>query len=83
MDFRWIAKRMGILSNARETLIKSGVSAEDLKWVDFTDMESVWRIAQKIIPTLFKNNPQFKQIIQNTNLLDWEQKKQIIDMGSI
>ncbi len=80
MDFRWIAKRLWILSNARETLIKAWVSADDLKWVDFTDKESVWKIAQKIIPVIFKNNPQFKQMIENTDMLNWTQKQQIIDM---
>jgi hypothetical protein len=31
MDLRKVAKWMGLLSNARETLLKAGVSAKDLE----------------------------------------------------
>ncbi len=80
MDLRKVAKWMGLLSNARETLLKAGVSAKDLEWVDFTDMESVSKIAGKIWPVLIKKNPQFAKMVKDTTLLSWKQKEEVVEM---
>lgn len=79
MNLRKMAKFMWLLSNARETLISAGVSADDLKWVDFTDMNSIAKVSNKIRPVLIKKNPQFAQMVKNSDLLDWKQKE-VIDM---
>lgn len=71
---------MWLLSNARETLIKAWVSAQDLQWVDFTDMSSVAKIAQKIWPTLIKNNPQFAKMVKDSTLIEWKQKEEIVEI---
>lgn len=80
MDLWWIAKKIGLLSNARETLIKAWVSAEDLQWIDLTDMSSLSKIAGKIWPVLIKNNPQFAKMIKETTLIDWKQKEEVVEI---
>lgn len=75
-----LAKRMWLLSNARETLIKAWVSAQDLQWVDFSDMNSVAKIAQKIGPVLVKNNPQFAKMVKDSTLIEWKQKDEVIEV---
>lgn len=80
MDLRKIAKWMWLLSNARETLIKAWVSAEDLRWIDLTDMSSLSKIAGKIWPVLIKNNPQFAKMIKDTQLIEWKQKEEVVEI---
>lgn len=71
---------MGLLSSIREKLIKAGVNANELQWVDFTDPESLNKLAQKIMPNLLKNNPQIAKQIKESGWLDWKTKEDVAEV---
>ena len=80
MNIRGIAKAMWLLSNARELLIKSWVSAQDLQWIDFTNPASFWSLAAKIGPEILKRNPQIAKQIKESWWLDWKTKEEVINV---
>ena len=80
MDFRWVAKRLWLLSNMRQKLIDAWISAQDLQWVDFTNKDSVARLAQKIWPVLLKNNPQIAKQIKESWMLDQQTKTEVAEV---
>jgi len=47
------------------------------QWVNFSDMNSLNDFAQKILPTLLKNNPQAKEMIKQ-NAQNMDQKEEIV-----
>jgi len=47
------------------------------QWVNFNDMNSLNDFAQKILPTLLKNNPQAKEMIKQ-NAQTMEQGEEIV-----
>jgi hypothetical protein len=71
---------MGLLSSIREKLIKAGVNANELQWVDFTDPDSLNKLAQKIMPNLLKNNPQIARQIKESGWLDWKTKEDVAEV---
>lgn len=75
-----IMRGMGLLSSIREKLIKAGVNANELQWVDFTDPESLNKLAQKIMPNLLKNNPQIAKQIKESGWLDWKTKEDVAEV---
>ena len=75
-----LMKGMWVLSNARETLIKAWVSAQDLQWVDFSDPSSLWNLAAKIMPEVLRKNPQIAEQIKSSWWLEWKQKQEVIEM---
>jgi len=75
-----IMRGMGLLSSIREKLIKAGVNANELQWVDFTDPDSLNKLAQKIMPNLLKNNPQIARQIKESGWLDWKTKEDVAEV---
>ena len=80
MNIRWLMKWMWVLANARQTLIDAWVSAEDLQWVDFSNMNSLSKLAQKIWPTLLKRNPQIAKQIKESDWLQWKEKQDVVEV---
>ena len=75
-----VMRGMGLLSSIREKLIKAGVNANELQWVDFTDPESLNKLAQKIMPNLLKNNPQIAKQIKESGWLEWKTKEDVAEV---
>ena len=69
-----------MLSSIREKLIKAWVNANELQWVDFTDPESLNKLAQKIMPNLLRNNPQIAKQIKESGWLDGETKQEVAEV---
>lgn len=69
----------------RQRLLQAGISPNDLQGIDFNNVNDLNSLAEKIVPTLLKNNPMMKNIIkQNSSMLDAEKQKEvaeIIDMN--
>lgn len=80
MNVWWFMKSMGMLSSIREKLIKAWVNANELQWVDFTDPESLNKLAQKIMPNLLRNNPQIAKQIKESWWLDWKTKEDVAEV---
>ena len=71
---------MWMISSIREKLLKAGVNAQELQWVDFTSKESLGKLAQKIMPKLLKQNPEIAQKIKNSGWLDTETKEKVTEI---
>ena len=69
-----------MLSSIREKLIKAWVNANELQWVDFTDPDSLNKLAQKIMPNLLKNNPQIAKQIKESWWLDEKTKWEVTEV---
>lgn len=80
MNIRWVMSWMWMLAWLREKLLKAGVSAKDLQGVDFSNKDSLNKLAQKIVPWLLKNNPQIAQQIKDSGWLDWKAKEEVAEI---
>ena len=75
-----VMRGMWMLSSIREKLIKAWVNANELQWVDFTDPDSLNKLAQKIMPNLLKNNPQIAKQIKESWWLDEKTKGEVTEV---
>lgn len=80
MNIWWVMSWMWMLAWLREKLLKAGVSAKDLQGVDFSNKDSLNKLAQKIVPWLLKNNPQIAQQIKDSGWLDWKAKEDVAEI---
>jgi hypothetical protein len=80
MNMRWVMSGLWMLAWLREKLLKAGVSAKDLQWVDFTNKESLNQLAQKIVPWLLRSNPEIAQQIKESGWLDWKTKQDVVEI---
>lgn len=80
MNIREVMRGMGMISGIREKLIKAGVNAQELQWVNFTDPESLNKLAQKIMPNLLRNNPQIAKQIKESGWLDEKTKWEVAEV---
>lgn len=71
-------------SGIKDKLIQLWVPQETLQWVDFSNMQSLNDLAQKIMPWLLANNKQLAWQIKNLASMLWNDKQkevgEIIDM---
>jgi hypothetical protein len=70
---RWL----WLLSSLKAKLQNIWVSPKDLEWVDFNDMASLNRLAEKIVPWLLKSNPQAAKMIKESGWLDAKTQEQV------
>ena len=71
-------------SGIKDKLIQLWIPQETLQWVDFSNMQSLNDLAQKIMPWLLANNKQLAWQIKNLASMLWNDKQkevgEIIDM---
>ena len=71
-------------SGIKDRLIQLWIPQETLQWVDFSNMQSLNDLAQKIMPWLLANNKQLAWQIKNLASMLWDDKQkevgEIIDM---
>ena len=71
-------------SGIKDRLIQLWIPQETLQWVDFSNMQSLNDLAQKIMPWLLANNKQLAWQIKNLASMLWNDKQkevgEIIDM---
>ncbi len=58
-------------------LLKMWVSEKDMEWVDFTNLESLNKFAERVVPNLLKRNPAVKEQIKWCTRLEWETKERV------
>lgn len=65
----------------KDKLLQLWVDPKDLAWVNFSDMNSLNQLAEKIMPNLLKNNPGVaNQIKQQASQFVPEKWAEIIEM---
>lgn len=71
-------------SGIKDKLIQLWIPQETLQWVDFSNMQSLNDLAQKIMPWLLANNKQLAWQIKNLASMLWNDKQkevgEVIDM---
>lgn len=71
-------------SGIKDRLIQLWIPQETLQWVDFSNMQSLNDLAQKIMPWLLASNKQLAWQIKNLASMLWNDKQkevgEIIDM---
>lgn len=80
MNIWSVMNGMWMLAGLREKLIRAGVSAKDLQWVDFSSKESLNQLAQKIVPNLLKSNPQIAKQIKESWRLEGKTKDDVVEI---
>ncbi len=69
----------------RQKLLQAGISPNDLQGIDFNNVNDLNSLAEKIVPTLLKNNPMMKNIIKQNSSMLWAEKQkevcEVIDMN--
>ena len=68
------------ISWLREKLIAAWVNPQELQWYDFSNPDSLNKLAQKIVPNLLKNNPDIAQKIKTSWMLDEEVKRDVVEI---
>jgi hypothetical protein len=80
MSFLWWLK-WDILRNR---LIQAGISPNDIQWVDFNNINDLNRLAEKIMPSMIKANPNIANLIKQNSSMLWAEKSkevcEVIDM---
>jgi hypothetical protein len=80
MSFLWWLK-WDILRNK---LIQAGISPNDIQWVDFNNINDLNRLAEKIMPSMIKANPNIANLIKQNSSMLWAEKSkevcEVIDM---
>ena len=80
MSFLWWLK-WDILRNR---LIQAGISPNDIQWVDFNNINDLNRLAEKIMPSMIKSNPNIANLIKQNSSMLWAEKSkevcEVIDM---
>ena len=69
----------------KQRLLQMWISPNDIQWIDFNNVNDLNQLAEKIVPTLIKNNPMMKNIIKQNSAMLWAEKQRevcnIIDMN--
>lgn len=69
----------------KQKLLQAWISPNDIQWVDFNNINDLNQLADKLVPTLLKNNPKMKEIIKQNAWMFWAEKQkqiaEVIDMN--
>ncbi len=69
----------------KQKLLQAWISPNDIQWVDFNNINDLNQLADKLVPTLLKNNPMMKEIIKQNAWMFWAEKAkqvaEVIDMN--
>jgi hypothetical protein len=69
----------------KQKLLQVWISPNDIQWVDFNNINDLNQLADKLVPTLLKNNPMMKEIIKQNAWMFWAEKAkqvaEVIDMN--
>lgn len=77
---------MGIsnFSGMKDKLLQLWIPPETLQWVDFSNVQSLNNLAQKIMPSILANNKELANQIKAISAMFWQDKQKeisdVIDM---
>ncbi len=80
MNMLDIMKGLNLTSALREKLIKMWIPEKEMVWVDFDNMDSLNKFAERIVPILLKNNPRAKEQIKGSSWLNWQEKQNVCEV---
>lgn len=64
----------------KQKLLQMGVSENDLQGVNFSDMNSLNQLAEKIVPTMLRNNPNMKNFVKQNSSFFWNRKDEVVEV---
>lgn len=64
----------------KQKLLQMGVSENDLQGVNFNDMNSLNQLAEKIVPTMLRNNPNMKNFVKQNSSFFWNRKDEVVEV---
>ncbi len=77
MNILKVMSGLGLTSGIKATLLKMGVSEQDMAGVDFNNMQSLNEFAERIVPKLIKSHPQTAQKIKESGWLDSQKQQEV------
>lgn len=67
-------------NSIKNKLIQMGIPENEMQGVNFNDMNSLNQFAEKIVPTMLKNNPNMKNFVKQNSSFFWNRKDEVIDI---
>lgn len=67
-------------ASMKQKLLQMGVPESDLQGVNFSDMNSLNQLAEKIVPTMLKNNPNMKNFVKQNSSFFWNRKDEVVEV---
>lgn len=64
----------------KQKLLQMWVSESDLQGVNFSDMNSLNQLAEKIVPTMLRNNPNMKNFVKQNSSFFWNRKDEVVEV---
>ena len=64
----------------KQKLLQMGVPESDLQGVNFSDMNSLNQLAEKIVPTMLKNNPNMKNFVKQNGAFFGDRKEEVVEI---
>lgn len=64
----------------KQKLLQMGVPESDLQGVNFNDMNSLNQLAEKIVPTMLRNNPNMKNFVKQNSSFFWNRKDEVVEV---
>ena len=64
----------------KQKLLQMWVSESDLQGVNFNDMNSLNQLAEKIVPTMLRNNPNMKNFVKQNSSFFWNRKDEVVEV---
>ena len=71
---------LGLTWSLKTKLLKMGVSEQDMEGVDFWNIDSLNKFAERIVPKLLRNNPRAKEQIKGCNWLEGATKQNVTEV---
>ena len=71
---------LGLTWSLKAKLLKMGVPESEMEGVDFGNMDSLNKFAERIVPKLLQNNPRAKEQIKGCNWLEGATKQNVTEV---
>ena len=67
-------------ASMKQKLLQMGVPESDLQGVNFSDINSLNQLAEKIVPTMLKNNPNMKNFVKQNGAFFGDRKEEVVEV---
>ena len=67
-------------NSIKNKLIQMWIPENEMQGVNFNDMNSLNQFAEKIVPTMLKNNPNMKNFIKQNKNFFWNRQDEVIEV---
>lgn len=64
----------------KNRMLAVGIDPKSLEGVDFNSMESLEKLAEKIMPWIIKNNPNVRNLLRQNSHLAGDKQKEVVEV---